>query len=62
MTTNDVPNSEREKTELIEEALLMNLIFSLDAESVGCSAEVAPPAISSPRSERVGREAPGLRD
>ena len=62
MSHDDLADAQREKTELIEQALLMNLILSLDTRPEGCKAEVAPPQISSPPSVQNERQPPGSED
>jgi hypothetical protein len=54
----DAPaDAEREKSELIEHALLMNLIFSLDTGPEGSSADVAALGKSDrPSAERRPRQ------
>lgn len=59
MSHDDLADAQREKAELIEQALLMNLIFSLDTEPGDCNAEVAPSQISPPPSVQDEREPPG---
>jgi hypothetical protein len=62
MSHDDLADAQREKTELIEQALLMNLILSLDTRPEGCKVEVASPQISSPPSVQDERLSPGSED
>jgi hypothetical protein len=59
MSHDDLADAQREKAELIEQALLMNLILSLDTGPEGCNVEVAPPQISPPPSVQNERQPPG---
>lgn len=58
MIDDDPTDAQKEKTELIEHALLMNLILSLDTGSEGRNVEVAPPRISPPPSVQNERRPP----
>lgn len=58
MIYDNLADAEREKAELIERALLMNLILSLDTGPEGGNVEVAPPQISPPPSVQNERQPP----
>jgi hypothetical protein len=59
MSHDDLADAHREKAELIEQALLMNLILSLDTGPEECSVAVAAPQISPPPSVQNARQPPG---
>jgi hypothetical protein len=59
MSDDNLTDAQREKAELIEQALLMNLILSLDTGPEGCNGEVVPPQISPPPPVQNERQPPG---
>ena len=58
MSYDNSADAQRERAELIEQALLMNLILSLDTGPEGSNVEVARPQTSPPPSVQNERQPP----